>query len=29
MGHGMEDMIAANLVYTKAVQSAPIQTMTW
>ena len=22
MGHGMEDMIAANLVYTNAVQSA-------
>ena len=29
MGHGMEDMIAANLVYTNAVQSAPTQTMTW
>jgi len=25
----MEDMIAANLVYTNAVQSAPTQTMTW
>ena len=29
MGHGMEDLIAANLVYTNAVQSAPTQTMTW
>jgi len=25
----MEDLIAANLVYTNAVQSAPTQTMTW